>query len=125
VWFKHRGWIPVAWLLSLSNLAAVWFAARPAEPWHATIHALLAVLFGLGARRLMARQRVDSLHEQLQQTIDQNQYLQQTVDGMQTHLQELEERLDFVERLLAKHRDSDHLGAPPPNRAREGDVFGG
>jgi hypothetical protein len=57
VWFKHRAWIPVAWLLCLGNLAAVWFAARPAEAWHATFHALLAVLFGLGAQRLAARGR--------------------------------------------------------------------
>ena len=30
MWFKHRAWIPVAWLLCFGNLAAVWFAARPA-----------------------------------------------------------------------------------------------
>jgi hypothetical protein len=59
LWFKHRAWIAVAWLLCLVNLASVWFAARPAEPWHATIHALLAVLFGLGAQRLAARPRVE------------------------------------------------------------------
>ena len=58
MWFKYRAWIPIAWLLCLGNLAAVWFAAQPAEPWHATIHALLAVLFGLGAQWLATRQRV-------------------------------------------------------------------
>ena len=47
MWFKHRAWIPIAWLLSLANLGAVWFAALPGEPWHATTHALLAVLFAL------------------------------------------------------------------------------
>jgi hypothetical protein len=57
VWFKHRAWIPIAWLLCLGNLIAAWFAALPAEPWHATTHALLAVLFGLGAERLAARHR--------------------------------------------------------------------
>lgn len=113
MWFKHRAWIPVAWVLSVGNLVAVWFAARPAEPSHATIHALLAVSFALGARRLMARQRADRQNEHLQQTIDQNEHLQQTVDDMQARLLELEERLDFAERLLAKHRDSDRLGAPP------------
>ena len=113
MWFKHRAWIPVAWVLSFGNLVAVWFAARPAEPWHATIHALLAVVFALGARRLMARQRPDAQNEDWQQTIDQNEHLQQTIEGMQPRLQELEEHLDFAERLLAKHRDSDRLGAPP------------
>ena len=57
MWFKHRAWIPVAWLLCLINAVAVWFAAQPGEPWHATTHALLAVLFGLGAQRLAVRRR--------------------------------------------------------------------
>src|SRR5262245_39965980 len=57
MWFKHRAWIPIAWILSLANLAAVWFAPQPAEPWHASIHALLAVLFGLGAQRLAIRRK--------------------------------------------------------------------
>ena len=57
MWFKHRAWIPVAWVLCLVNVVAVWFAARPAEPWHASIHALLAVLFGLGAQRLGLRRQ--------------------------------------------------------------------
>ena len=57
MWFKHRAWIAVAWVLCLVNVVAVWFAARPAEPWHASVHALLAVLFGLGARRLGLRKQ--------------------------------------------------------------------
>lgn len=113
MWFKHRAWIPVAWGLSASNLAAVWFAARPAEPTHATIHALLAVSFALGARRLVARQRADGQSEQLQQTVDQNEQLQQAVDDLQARLLELEERLDFTDRILAKHRNAEHLGEPP------------
>jgi len=58
MWFKHRAWIPVAWLLCLANVAAVWFAAAPAETWHATGHAVLAVLFGLGAQRLGLRSKL-------------------------------------------------------------------
>lgn len=57
MWFKHRAWIVVAWLLSLTNLIAVWFAAQPGETWHATAHALLALLFGLGAQRLALRRQ--------------------------------------------------------------------
>jgi hypothetical protein len=58
MWFKHRAWIPIAWILSVVNVAAVWFAAQPGEAWHATTHALLGLLFGLGAQHLSARQRV-------------------------------------------------------------------
>jgi hypothetical protein len=39
--------------------------------------------------------------------------LRQAVDAMQNRLGELEERVDFTERLLAKYREADRLGAPP------------
>lgn len=58
MWFKHRAWIPIAWFLSVVNVLAVWFAAQPGEPWHATTHALLGVLFAVGAQRLLARRAV-------------------------------------------------------------------
>jgi hypothetical protein len=105
VWFKHRAWIPVAWLLCLGNVVSVWFAAAPAEPLHATVHALLAVLFGLGAQRLGLRRtltadadvvgRVQELEERL---VD--------LDKLQDEgrLSELEERLDFAERALVDVR---------------------
>ena len=113
MWFKHRGWIPVAWLLALVNLGAVWFAARPGETWHATAHALLAGLFALGAQRLTARQRSGGLLGELHQTIERNQLLEQTVESLQGRLGELEERVDFAERLMAKQGEADRLRAPP------------
>ena len=39
--------------------------------------------------------------------------LRQTVDALQQRLGDVEERLDFAERLLAKQRDADRLGSPP------------
>ena len=36
--------------------------------------------------------------------------LRQNLDAMQHRVAELEERVDFAERLLAKQRDSDQLG---------------
>lgn len=113
MWFKHRAWIPVAWGLSVVNVAAVWFAARPGEPAHAAIHALLAVGCALGAQHLTARHRGDRPSEQLQQTLEQNEQLQQTIDDMHARVLELEERVDFAERLLAQHRDAERLGEPP------------
>lgn len=56
VWFKSRGWIPVAWLLCFGNLIAVWFP-QPIAPWHSASHAIAALLFGLGAQRLAQRRR--------------------------------------------------------------------
>jgi hypothetical protein len=109
VWFKHRAWIPIAWLLSLVNLGAVWFAAEPGEPWHATAHALLGAGFALGAQRLMARHRADARSQQFQQVMDQNELLQQSAEQMSSRLAELEERVDFSERLLVKQRDVERL----------------
>jgi hypothetical protein len=107
VWFKHRAWIPIAWLLSLGNLIAVWFAAQPAEPWHATIHALLAVGFGLGAQRLSQRRRPSAdadLVERLQELEARLVDLDQLPD-VDDRLAELAERLDFTERALVDARN--------------------
>ena len=101
VWFKHRAWIPIAWLLSLGNLGAVWFAARPAEPWHATIHALLAVLFGVGAQRLMARQR-PSLRARTAIGDDPETRLEQAIDAIAVELERVGEGQRFVTKLLAE-----------------------
>ena len=38
--------------------------------------------------------------------------LHQAVDAMQSRLGEVEERLDFTERLLAQYREADRLGPP-------------
>lgn len=39
--------------------------------------------------------------------------LRQAVEAMQTRVGELEERLDFAERLLAQQREANRLGSPP------------
>jgi membrane protein implicated in regulation of membrane protease activity len=94
VWFKHRAWIPIAWLLSLSNVGAVWFAALPGEPWHATTHALLAVLFAVGARQLMTR-RVSS-------PIDESRAdrLQQGIDVIALEVERISEGQRYVTKVL-------------------------
>ena len=50
--FKPAIWYPIAVVLSVINVLGVGFAARSAEPWHAAIHAVLALAFGLWAQRL-------------------------------------------------------------------------
>jgi uncharacterized protein YlxW (UPF0749 family) len=115
MWFKHPAWIPVAWVLSVGNLLGALVAMRMTMtgPWHAATHLALAFGFAVGARHLMARRRVGTLDDQLQQTLDQNEQLQQTLDALQQRVYELEERVDFSERLLATQRDADRLGASP------------
>ena len=102
MWFKHRAWIPIAWLLSLVNLGAVWFAAVPAEPWHATAHALLAVLFGLGAQRLMARQRASSHAGAAVISDDHAKRLEQAIDAIAIEVERVGEGQRFVTKLLAE-----------------------
>jgi hypothetical protein len=102
VWFKHRAWIPVAWLLSLGNVVSVWFAALPAEPWHATIHALLAVLFGVGAHRLTARRRAQLTNAEPAFSDDRMRRLEQAVDSMAIELERIGEGQRFVTRLFAE-----------------------
>jgi hypothetical protein len=101
VWFKHRAWIPVAWLLSLVNLVAVWFAARPAEPWHASVHALLAVLFGLGAQRMMARQRALLRNDPVLGD-DRVKRLEHVIDSIAVEVERVGEGQRFVTKLLAE-----------------------
>ena len=53
---KAQFWNAVLVVLSAVNVVAVWFAAQPGEPWqpwHPTIHAALALGFGLWAQRRM------------------------------------------------------------------------
>ena len=50
-----RIWVPVAQLLTGINVAAVYSGAQSAEPWHATLHAGLAVLFTVGIDWLRSR----------------------------------------------------------------------
>ena len=40
--------------------------------------------------------------------------LARTVDELQNRVGELEERLDFAERMLSSHRENERLGPPTP-----------
>jgi hypothetical protein len=106
--FSHPAWIPVAWALSIINIGATWFAAVPAEAAHATVHALLAAAFAVGAMRLSARRAQTGLpSEEMVELLDQNERLQETIDGMQATMSQLEQRASFAERVLTERRDSE------------------
>ena len=94
--FKPAVWRPVAAVLSAANLVAVGFAAGSAEPWHATIHAGLALGFAAWAQRLgrtpAALPDAEGRLEELAAEMDQ----------LRGELAEAQERLDFTERMLAR-----------------------
>jgi hypothetical protein len=102
MWFKHRAWIPIAWLLSVGNVAAVWFAALPAEPWHATAHGALAALFAVGAERLMARRRTSSRGGEVAIGDDRLARLETAIDAIAVEMERIGEGQRFVTKLLAE-----------------------
>jgi hypothetical protein len=108
--FKPRLWYPIAGVLALANLVAVPFAAAPGEAAHATVHAVLAVGFALWAQKLRQRKRGDIRGEAGQEDVVE---LRDEVDVMRGEMAELQERLDFTERMLTQARDSEPLRRPP------------
>ena len=91
--FKPRIWFPIAVLLSLGDLGAVWPAAAAGEALHATTHALLAVAFGVWALRLRLGTGARGLEEELDQMELEN-------NALRLELAEAQERVDFAERVL-------------------------
>lgn len=122
MWFRHRAWIAVAWLLCLANVAAVWFAAAPAETWHATGHALLAVLFGLGAQRLGLRKQLASgadvvTRQELEDRLPrfEPQQVAQALDAMAVEVERIGEGQRYLTKLLIERdtRSPDALQNKP------------
>ena len=114
--FKPATWYPVAIVLSGINVVSAWFAARQGEPSHAAVHLVLAVAFGLWARRLRPRpggsefQIRSGAPEGLQAQVDA---LEGEMATLRRELTESQERLDFVERMLAQGRETRRVGPEP------------
>ena len=116
MWFKHRAWIPIAWILSAANLGAVWFAARPGEAWHASIHALLAVALAIGAQRLQLRRRpvttpevdvlgrVKALEARLANP--EQQQLAQSLDAIALEVERIGESQRYLTKLIVERDKS-------------------
>jgi hypothetical protein len=105
--FKPSVWKPIAIVVSAVNLVGVGFAAGAAEPWHAGIHAALALGFGLWAQRLRERSgpAADLLDDR-----DRLDALEGEVGTIRRELTETQERLDFAERVLAQGRETRRVG---------------
>jgi hypothetical protein len=105
-------WYPVAVAATVINLIGVgWYAMSPI---HATAHAVLALGFGLWAQRL-GRSKTGS--EQLQVDAAATEQLQQGFEALQgevirlrQELSETQERVDFVERVLAQGKEARRVG---------------
>jgi hypothetical protein len=107
---KTRFWNAVLVVLSAGNLGAVWFAAQSGEAWHATIHAGLALGFGLWAQRRMRLEEARLWAGALDTSSGvEVAALRSEVGEARRELGEVQERLDFAERLLSQAREADRL----------------
>ena len=104
--FKSPKWYPIAVALSVLNFVGAGFAFGQAEPLHGTVHVALGLALGLWARRLW--QRPDGI--ELQDRLEALEAEAGQVDDVRHELAELQERLDFAERLLAQRQDEHRVG---------------
>lgn len=107
--FKPAMWYPIAVVLSVVNLVAVGFAAGKSEPWHAGIHAGLALAFGLWAQRLRRSRGGSELQAPLE-VLEALEALEADVSKLRQELTETQERLDFTERMLAQEAETRRVG---------------
>jgi hypothetical protein len=108
--FKSAKWYPIAIILSGLNLVAAGFAAGEPQPWHVGIHATLALLFGLWAQRLRWRSRENALQAPLDM-LEAVEALEVEMSKVRQELGEVQERLDFAERVLAQAPESRRMGS--------------
>jgi hypothetical protein len=104
--FKSAKWYPIAVALSVLNLVGAGFAFGQAEPLHAMAHVALGLAFGLWAQRLRRipdgtdlQYRLEALEAEVGQ-----------LDDVRRELAEVQERLDFAERLMAQGQDAHRVG---------------
>jgi len=106
---KRERWYQVAVGLTAINLVGVGFAVGPGQPWHAAIHAALALVCGLWAQRLRRGRGESELQgrlEGLDAEVSRLEALEADVNKLRQELSEAQERLDFAERLLARRPDA-------------------
>jgi len=110
--FKPAIWYPIAVVLSAINLVGVGFAVGPGQPWHAAGHAALALVFGLWAQRLRSRLGGSERPAPVDQVepLEALAALEAEVSKVRQELSEVQERLDFTERLLAQRPDPRRVG---------------
>jgi hypothetical protein len=101
--FKPAIWRPISIALGALNLVGVGLAAGAAEPYHAGIHATLALAFGLWAQRLQQPPAESELQGGLEA-------LELEMGNMRRELNDAQERLDFTERVLAQRQETRQVG---------------
>jgi len=109
--FKPAIWFPIAVVLSVLNLVGVGFATGPA---HTTIHACARAGVRIMGRpplrsRLGGSER-QARPEALEAQVSGLEALEAEVSRLRQEVSEMQERLDFAERLLAQRPDPRRVG---------------
>jgi len=105
-------WRRLAIVATVFNIAGAGFAIAAGEGWHAGIHVTLALAFAFAAQRLTAgdrRSESAGIQQQLDAQADALEEAQATLARQAAQLAELNERVDFAERLLTQARDRQAL----------------
>ncbi|HEY6807749.1 MAG TPA: hypothetical protein VI160_03085 [Gemmatimonadales bacterium] len=105
-------WFRIAAVLSVANLIGIGYAAGAGEGPHAMVHGVLALGFAAWAvrlRRAPAGGDVARLRETLEEQARALEDAQFTLSNQTRELAELQERVDFAERMLAQARDRARL----------------
>lgn len=104
--FRPAIWYPISIVLSALNLVGVGFAAGEAQPWHAGVHAALALAFGLWSQRL----RQTPAKSDFPVSLEALEALEADMSRLRDDLAETQERLDFTERLVVQGQEARRVG---------------
>lgn len=104
--FRPAIWYPISIVLSGLNLVGVGFAAGEAQPWHAGIHAALALAFGLWSQRI----RQARVGPEFPIPVEAFEALESEMSRLREDLTETQERLDFTERLVVQGQEARRVG---------------
>jgi hypothetical protein len=110
--FGSRACRAIALALSALNVGGLGYAVGVAEPWHAGLHAALALGFGFAAARMRRRGAAADAETDAANAIASGERAMEpaALDGemeeMRRELYEVQERLDFAERMLSRELES-------------------
>ena len=108
--FKHPFWRPAAVVFSGLNLVAAGFAMAQSEPLHAGTHVVVALLSAWWAQWLYLRRLPGDTQTRLGEGAARMEQFEMDISSIRRELVETQERLDFVERVLAQSREGGRIG---------------
>lgn len=100
----------VAVVLTVINVLGLGYAVGTGEAAHAMVHCVLTVVFGSWARRL-GQNPVASELQPAREELERLEALEAESSRLQLELGEMQERLDFVERMLAQGPEPRRMGS--------------